>query len=95
MLLCGGPHLFKTVALMLEIAGISASGPFGRLKTKGLAAVYLSVLRVWLQDDSPDMAKTMAVLDRSLRRAESLASFLCRGRMSAKFGDEVAGDNRA
>ncbi len=95
MLLCGGPHLFQTAALMLEVAGISASGPLGRLKTKGLAVVYLSVLRVWLQDDSPDMARTMATLDRSLRRAESAASFLCRGGNSASYGGGAAEDNRA
>jgi hypothetical protein len=95
MLLCGGPHLFQTATLMLEVAGISASGPLGRLKTKGLCVVYLTVLRVWLQDDSPDMAKTMATLDRCLRRAESVASFLCRGRNPSPYGESAARDNRA
>lgn len=95
MLLCEGPHLFRTAALMLEVAGISASGPFGRMKTKGLAVVYLVTLRVWLQDDSPDMAKTMAVLDRALRRAEGLAGLIWRGRGSSPYGEEAARNNRA
>jgi hypothetical protein len=28
-------------------------------------------LKVWLEDDSPDLAPTMAALDRNLRRVES------------------------
>ena len=58
---------------MLEAAGISASGPFGLLRTKGLLAVWLAALRVWLADDSNDLSRTMAALDRYLRRAERLA----------------------
>jgi hypothetical protein len=30
-------------------------------------------LRTWLDDDSIDMAKTMATLDRNLQRADTLA----------------------
>lgn len=89
-LLCGAPHLLGSAALMLEAAGISASGPAGRLKTKGLAAVYLSILRTWLGDDAPDMGKTMAALDRALRRIESVALFVCRTRRSPPSGGEHA-----
>jgi ubiquinone biosynthesis protein COQ9 len=56
---------------MLEASGVSTSGWRGALRVKTLAAVYLSVLRVWLDDGSPDMIKTMAVLDRRLRAAEN------------------------
>ena len=76
---CGGARLLKTVTLILESAGISASGPIGRLKAKGMAAVYVAALRAWLKDESPDMAKTMAALDRSLRRAEWVAGRLWGG----------------
>lgn len=55
---------------MLESAGISGEGPLGRLRIAGLLAVYRSTFRVWLKDDDPGMAKTMAQLDRKLRRAE-------------------------
>lgn len=79
MLLCSAPHLLRTSSLMLEIAGVSATGPVGRVKAKGLAVVYLAAFRTWLSDESPDMAKTMATLDRSLHRAESLAGFIVRG----------------
>ena len=36
----------------------------------GLAAVYASVFRTWLDDDDPGLARTMAALDRRLRRGE-------------------------
>jgi AcrR family transcriptional regulator len=46
-------------------------------RIEGLAAVYLAVLRVWLDDDSDDLAPTMAALDKRLRQAERLI-LLCR-----------------
>lgn len=58
---------------MLEAAGIASAGPLGLLRAKGLLAVWLAVLRVWLLDESPDLAPTMAALDRHLRRAEQFA----------------------
>lgn len=74
---CGAFILRRSMAVMLEAARISASGLPGVLRIKGLSAIYLSVLRVWLDDDSEDMARTMSALDRGLRRAEFLIG-LCR-----------------
>ncbi len=54
---------------MLAAAGISGDGWRGRMRVKGLAALYGSLLDIWLHDDDPAMAKTMAALDRKLRRA--------------------------
>jgi AcrR family transcriptional regulator len=70
-LLCGAPGLFRSMAWMLEGAGISAAGWRGRLRVHLLAGLYLSVFRIFLDDDSADLAKTMAALDRRLRRGES------------------------
>lgn len=55
---------------MLSAAGIDASGARGTVRTLGLASVYASVLRTWLDDEDPGMARTMAALDRRLRRGE-------------------------
>ncbi len=74
---CGGLALARSMTWMLEAAGIGATGLRGVARVKGLAAIHLSVLRVWFDDDSEDMARTMAVLDRRLRQAESLV-MLCR-----------------
>ncbi len=68
-----GPTALISTSWMLEAAGISASGPFGLLRVKGLLAVWLAALRVWVADDSPDLSRTMAALDRYLRSAERLA----------------------
>ena len=55
---------------MLEAAGVSGAGAEGALKVMGLATVYASVFRTWLADDDPGHARTMAALDRRLRRGE-------------------------
>lgn len=59
---------------MLQAAGIDTSGVTGRMKVGGLAGVYASVLRTWLKDDDPGLARTMAALDRRLRRGERALS---------------------
>jgi AcrR family transcriptional regulator len=76
-LLCGAPRLLRSMAWALEVAGLGSQGLIGRARAKGLAVVYLSTLRVWLSDDTSDMSRTMAALDKGLRRAETLAG-LCR-----------------
>lgn len=70
------PAFGQAMAWMLEAAGISANGPAGGLRIKGLGLVYANVLRTWLTDDSADLARTMAALDRDLRRAETVAQRL-------------------
>lgn len=72
-LLCGGVSLLRSMAWTLEAAGVGSNGFKGRLHTKGLVIVYLASLRVWLRDETEDLAPTMAALDRRLARAESLA----------------------
>ena len=56
----------------LEIVGISTSSPLGQLKVNGLLAIYLKSMCSWLKDDSSDLSKTMAELDKNLLRAETL-----------------------
>jgi AcrR family transcriptional regulator len=68
--LCGVPALLNSMRWMLEASGVSASGWVGRSRVKLLLGIYVSVLRVWLADDSPDMTRTMAALDTRLRHAE-------------------------
>ncbi len=63
-------RLLSSQAWMLEASGISSYGPLGGIKTVGLASLYMQVARVWLEDDDPGMARTMAALDRRLRRGE-------------------------
>ena len=60
----------QSQAWMLRAAGIRAEGLEGQARAAGLTAVYASVYRTWLSDDDPGLAKTMAALDRHLRRGE-------------------------
>ena len=69
-------RLARSIAWTLESAGLSASGVLGRVRVKGLMAIYLNGLRVWLADDSADKGPTMAALDKGLRVAESLITTL-------------------
>ncbi len=70
------PHLCKSMSWMLEISGIETSGFSGAIKTTGLTGVYIKVLMVWINDDSDDLSKTMAYLDKTLERADRAAKIL-------------------
>ncbi len=70
--LLAAPALLCSMGWMLEAAGLSAAGWQGRMRTHVLAGVYLSLFRTFLEDDSGDLARTMAALDRRLRGVGSL-----------------------
>ena len=61
---------------MLTAADISASGPRGMVRSQGLALLFASVLRTWIDDDDPANARTMAALDRALARGQRWSGFL-------------------
>jgi AcrR family transcriptional regulator len=66
---------------MLTAAGIGSSGPRGMVRAQGLALLFSSVLRAWVHDDDPGLARTMAALDRALGRGQRFAGLfedLCR-----------------
>ncbi len=75
---CMTGQVRRSLGLMLETAGLSASGLKGLLRVNGLMAIYASALRVWARDDSADLAKTMAELDKRLGQAERLSGMLHR-----------------
>ena len=68
------PALVRALAVssawMLRAARIEPEGFDGKVRTAGLGAVYASAFRTWLDDDDPGLARTMAALDRRLRRGE-------------------------
>jgi AcrR family transcriptional regulator len=66
---------------MLTAADIGAAGPLGFVRAQGLAVLFASVLRTWIDDDDPGLARTMAALDRALARGQrwsGLLDELCR-----------------
>lgn len=65
----------RSAAAILAAAGVSPDGILGYARIQGMKVVLLCALRAWMDDDSADLAKTMAALDRALARAERIASF--------------------
>jgi AcrR family transcriptional regulator len=61
---------------MLAAAGVNVSGPRGSLRAQGLALLFSSVLRTWVRDNDPGLARTMAELDRALARGQRFAGFV-------------------
>ena len=68
-----GLGLQSVTRRMLAMAGDHCNGWRGLLRVKGVAGVVLVVARVWMDDDSPDLAPTMKELDRRLQQAEEWA----------------------
>jgi AcrR family transcriptional regulator len=62
----------NSMRFMLEAAGGSSEGPLGAVKLQGLAMAWSRVFHVWLADESEDLAKTMAALDKELERGKML-----------------------
>lgn len=72
----------RSMAWLLEAAGVSTSGVRGRLRVSGLVGAWLYTVRAWRSDESADMAATMAALDKALDRAERLSDLLRDGAAS-------------
>lgn len=86
--LCGSlRQLSQSMRWMLEGARIGTGGLVGAVRVKALVAIYLSVIPVWLRDETADQSKTMAALDARLRRVEGLIDRLGRGRYPARDGE--------
>ena len=86
--LCGSlRQLLLSMRWMLEGARIGTGGLVGAVRVKALVAIYLSVIPVWLRDETADQSKTMAALDARLRRVEGLINRLNGGTSPARNGD--------
>jgi AcrR family transcriptional regulator len=61
---------------MLTAANIDATGPRGFMRAQGTALLYARVLRTFVEDDDPGLARTMAALDRALGRGQRWSGYL-------------------
>lgn len=59
----------RSMARLLDAAGLSEDPLVARAASVALVPLYARILKVWLKDE-PDQAKTMAALDKALRRIE-------------------------
>jgi len=76
---------------MLTAADVDAAGPRGLIRAQGLAMLFASVLRTWVDDNDEGLARTLAALDRALARGQrwsGMLNDLCRfspGKCRSRF----------
>ena len=85
---------------MLTAAGIDAAGPRGAIRAQGLAMLFASVLRTWVDDEDEGLARTLAALDRALARGQRWSGMLddlcrfspgkCRSRFRRRRDEDAA-----
>jgi ubiquinone biosynthesis protein COQ9 len=63
-------NVTKSMGLLASCAGVDTAGMLGSARVKALSGLYMSVVPTWLRDDSEDLSKTMAALDKALARAD-------------------------
>ncbi|MBI1328106.1 MAG: TetR family transcriptional regulator [Alphaproteobacteria bacterium] len=71
----GLPNIMRSMLWALELAEINVTGWQGCLRVTGLTGVYLFTLKKFLEDETADLSKTMAALDKALGHAEKAAEF--------------------
>ena len=71
----------RSAGWMLAAANVETGGLQGCARAQGLVYVMARTYRVWVNDDDPGLARTMAALDRELANGERALNFfdgLCR-----------------
>jgi AcrR family transcriptional regulator len=66
-------RLDRSLMWVQDVAGLRRHGLRARLARRALGVAYLRTLRVWFKDEAADLGRTMAELDRQLRRVQSVA----------------------
>jgi hypothetical protein len=72
--------LLRSMGWLLEGVGLSTTGLTGKLRTKGMLALWVHTVHAWSRDDSEDLSATMVALDNGLKRAaqaEATLAELC------------------
>ena len=69
-------NLHRLGRWLLDAAGTTDGRLVDAVARRVLAAIYVRAFNVWLHDDTPDLARTLAELDRRLQQAERLAGWV-------------------
>jgi len=70
------PIAVRSQVWMLTAAGIDTGGLRGMVRAQGMTMLFGSVLRTWLDDDDPGLARTLAALDKALGRGQRWSGML-------------------
>jgi AcrR family transcriptional regulator len=95
LLLATACRLDRSLTWLQDAAGLPCHGLRPLLQRRVLLAVYLNTLRIWCGDDSADLARTMAALDKQLRRVESIAGLAAGRTTTADRGTATDQDGLA
>jgi len=82
------PLSLRSMGWLLEGVGVSTAGITGKLRTKGMLALWLHTLHAWSRDDSEDLSATMVALDNGLTRAAQAEATL-----ADLLGEEKTAEN--
>jgi ubiquinone biosynthesis protein COQ9 len=91
LLLNGFINVARACDWLLDASGASLTGWRAGVARKLLSLLYGRIFNVWLADDSPDLAQTMAELDKRLRQLERLAQWTCHRSVERGAGTAEAG----
>jgi AcrR family transcriptional regulator len=80
-------RLERTLIWVQDIAGLRSHGLRANLARRALGAAYLQTMRVWFNDEGPDLGRTMAELDKQLRRIQNIAGLRERRARRAEEGE--------
>lgn len=66
-------RLERSFVWLQDAAGLRCHGLRASLARRALGLAYLRTVQVWFEDEGADLGKTMAELDKQLRRVQSVA----------------------
>lgn len=85
MVLLTACRLERSLVWLQEVAGLRCHGLRARLARRALGLAYVRTVRVWFEDEGADLGKTMAELDKQLRRVQNVAGLR---ELRARRGEE-------
>jgi AcrR family transcriptional regulator len=73
MVLATACRLEHSLIWLQDVAGLRCRGLRARLARRALGLAYLRAVGVWFEDPGADLGRTMAELDKQLRRIQNVA----------------------
>ncbi len=71
-----GKSFYRTMERMLDLAGAPCKKQCRPLCVTAMTALFLSLVHAWQQDETPDLSKTMAAIDKRTGTLEQAFGFL-------------------
>lgn len=70
------PYIRQPVRSIMKLSAIETEGLIGGVRFIGMSGIYIRGLHALVQDDTPDLSRLMASLDRDLGLAEDILNIL-------------------